>query len=85
MPAMHAKRRDEHTAQDLIAALRRLHLSPVDLRDLIQLVQEFVEEDLNRRAADVKKGCQGLPLEVIKNDLKKHQCACTYGLRLNAD
>jgi hypothetical protein len=82
---MHAKRRDEHTAQDLIGALRRLHLSPVDLRDIIQLVQEFVEEDLNRRAADVKKGCQGLPLEVIKNDLKKHQCACAYGLRLNAD
>jgi hypothetical protein len=85
MPAMHAKRRDEHTAQELIAALRRLHCSPVDLRDLVQLVQDLIAENLDHRAADIKKGCQGVPLEVIKNDLKKQQCACAYALRLNAD
>jgi hypothetical protein len=71
MPAMHAKRRDEHTAQELIAALRRLHVSSADLKDLIQLVQDFIEEDLNRRLDVIKASSSGrdLPREVLKRDL----------------
>jgi hypothetical protein len=77
-----AKRKEEWTAHEHIQALRRLHCSPADLKSLVELMQELIAEDLDRRAAEVKLGCPGVPLEVIKIDLKKHQCACAYALRL---
>ena len=77
-----AKRKEEFTAQEHIAALRHLHMMPADLKSLIELMQELITEDLDRRAAEVKLSCPGLPLEVIRNDLKKRECACAFALRL---
>jgi hypothetical protein len=80
-----AKRKEEFTVQEHIEALRRLHMSPVDLRDLIQLVQDFVAEDLERRIAVFKASRRDLPIETIRRELTKTGCACSYGLRLNSD
>jgi hypothetical protein len=82
MPAMQARRKDEWTAQEHIQALRHLHTTPADLKSLVELMQELIAEDLDRRAEEVKLGCPGVPLGSIKNDLKRNQCACAYALRL---
>lgn len=77
-----AKPKNEWTARAHIEALRHLHMTPADLKSLVELSQELISEDLDRRAAEVKLGCPGVPVDVIKNDMKKHQCACAYALRL---
>jgi hypothetical protein len=84
MPAMHAKRRDEHTAQELIAALRRLHLTPADLKALIELCHEFISEDLNGRVNALKQSRDGrdLPIEILRREIWKHDpCMCQAALR----
>jgi hypothetical protein len=82
---MHAKRRDEHTAQELIAALRRLHMSSADLKSLIEVCHEFISEDLERRANQLKQSRdgQGLPLEICRREIVRNEvCMCRAALRV---
>ncbi|MGB8629193.1 MAG: hypothetical protein WCD69_07360, partial [Xanthobacteraceae bacterium] len=83
MPAMHAKRRDEHTAQELIHALRRLHMTPADLKALIELTHDFISEDLERRldALKASRDGAGLPREVLRSEItRNHVCMCRSAL-----
>jgi hypothetical protein len=84
MGAMHAKRRqDEYTAQAHIEALRRLHLTPVDLKALILLCHDFIGEDLERRldALKASRDGAGLPREILRREItQNHVCMCRSAL-----
>lgn len=84
MPAMHAKRKNEMTAAELIDSLRGLHLSSADLQSLIAFTQEAIEEDVQRRVATLKAGRDGagLPEQMIRRDICRGECACRYSVRL---
>lgn len=84
MPAMHAKRKDEYTAAELIESLRDLHMTPADLKSLIGLTQEMIEEEVTRRVDAIKSGRDGasLPKQTIRNDLTHGECGCRYAVRL---
>jgi hypothetical protein len=80
---MLAKRKNEWSASQLIDALRDLHVSGADLRNLVQLTRDFVAEDLERRVALAKDSLdgRGLPAEVLRRDIVRQDCQCTAALR----
>jgi hypothetical protein len=84
MPAMHAKRKDEFTAQEHIEALRHLHLTPADLQSLILLTHQFIDEDLDRRlnALKASRDGAGLPIEVLRREITRNSvCMCRCALQ----
>ena len=84
MPAMHARRKDEYTAQRLIDALRRLHMTPEDLKSLIQLTHDFIGEDLERRVNELKQSRDGrdLPIDMLRQEItRRDPCMCRAALR----
>jgi hypothetical protein len=83
MPAMHAKRRDEWTAAELIEALGRLHFTPADLKALIDLTLSVIDETLDRKLAELKAGRDGasLPIQSLRQEIIKNWCPCQAALR----
>jgi hypothetical protein len=89
MPAMHAKRKHEWTAAELISALRDVHVGGADLKALAQLTQELANEDLDRRvvAAKQSRDGAGLPVEVLRRQIvglpieRSYNCECRAALR----
>jgi hypothetical protein len=79
-----AKRKHEYTAAELIDSLRGLHMTPEDLRALIALTQDAIEEDVTRRIGVIKasRDGAGLPEQMIRRDICRHECACRYSMRL---
>jgi hypothetical protein len=85
MPAMHARRKDEYTAAQLIDALRHLHMTPEDLKSLVQLTQDFIGEELERRVNVMKQSRDGagLPIEILRREITRlDPCMCKAALRL---
>lgn len=88
MPAMHAKRKDEWTAERLINALGRLHMSSADLTALIQLTHQFASEQAEQKLHALKASRDGaaLPLEILRREVTKQgECFCRCALRLCDD
>jgi hypothetical protein len=80
---MLAKRR-EATAAELISALQGLqHVAGDDLRRLVEITQEFISEELERRVTMAKASADGrnLPTDTIRRDLVRHECRCTAAMR----
>ena len=84
---MLAKRKHEYTAAELIDGLRGLHVSGGDLRRLVELCQELISEDLERRVNALKQSKDGesLPREALARDLVRYECRCAAALRWTAN
>jgi hypothetical protein len=83
-----AKRKHEYTAAELIDSLRTVHVAGADLRELVQLTQTLITEDLERRTDILKNGRDGasLPREVLRQGLvRQGECQCNAALRWTAD
>jgi len=61
---------------------KRPACSPADLAADIARIQDEIVAYVDKRAAEVKLSCPGLPLEVIRRDLVKFECPCRAALRL---
>jgi hypothetical protein len=78
-----AKRREELSASELIACLRRIHMSSADLKALIELTHDFIGEDLERRLHELKASRDGasLPIDVLRSEITRNSsCMCRSAL-----
>jgi hypothetical protein len=79
---MLAKRKTEWTAAELIDSLRGAHVAGADLKALVELTREFIDEDLERRVAVLKASRDGAPLpaETLRRELVRQRCRCEAAL-----
>ena len=81
------KRKDEWTAGQLIEQLSRLHVAGPDLKALVQLTQDFVNEELQRRVANAKQSRDGkdLPVQIIRQQFISGRCHCDAAAYLSSE
>ena len=83
MPAMHAKRKDEFTAAELIDRHRSLHVAGPDLKALIELTNAFIDDEFERRVGVLKQSQDGkdLPIQFLREQLHRGQCKCVSAMQ----
>jgi hypothetical protein len=83
MPAMHAKRKNEFTAAELIDQLRSLQIAGPDLKTLIELTNALIDDEFGRRVRILKQSQDGkdLPIQFLQEQLHRGQCKCVSAMR----